>query len=414
MLMETINLAQHKRLISEAAAKIAAHKEFQKAYNQELAFDFDIFSFFKTGENKVSEIIAFFLDPSEKHGQGDLFLLNFMDHLESISSLNSEQSLQFKNSYQTTSRMQVILEKSIDSIPDKRPGLRRIDIYIPLEDFGVAIENKIWAADQVDQLSDYSAFLGRLHPKGYLLVYLTPYGHKPDGTSISDEEWEKGLKDGSFCIMSYKDDILTILETWEAKCKAERVRSFIREFRNHLNVKFLGGNHLGMDKALEDLVVNNRGTVKQLANAYLSIESDLKAVVVEVARIFKNDPLENTENIGPFTNKELDYYAFKIAVPRTINVNFDEKSVDTIFIHLSVKDLQLRLKYYIEKDISDDLRSAVQSKWEETKMSNSEISKPKKSDEEGLLLIIDSNVSSTLIAELMRSKVNLIKTISLQ
>jgi hypothetical protein len=74
------DLEPYKKVISAVEGKIAAHKEFREAYNQELAFDFDPFRFFKVGENKISEILAAPLKPDGRHGQGDLFISDFIEH----------------------------------------------------------------------------------------------------------------------------------------------------------------------------------------------------------------------------------------------------------------------------------------------------------------------------------------------
>ena len=72
----------HKRVISAAASKMAAHLEFREAYNQELAFGFDPFRFFKVGENKISEILAALLKPGGRHGKGNLFISDFTKHIK--------------------------------------------------------------------------------------------------------------------------------------------------------------------------------------------------------------------------------------------------------------------------------------------------------------------------------------------
>jgi hypothetical protein len=404
----------YNRVISAAAGKIAAHLEFRDAYNQELAFDFDPFRFFKVGENKISEILAALLKPDGRHGQGDLFISDFIERVKDCLNLqeDSHELTGFESAELRISTAAIQLEKPIDPIPDKRPGRRRIDIYIPLGGYAIAIENKVWAGDQAEQMQDYRSYLEKKHRKGHVLIYLTPYGHKPSSESLSQTDWDEGIAKGSLCAMSYKHHILPMLESWEAKCKAERVRFFIREFKNHLHVKFLGGNHLSMDKTLKDLVLQNKDSVEKLSNAYSSIKTDYRNRTNEVAKIIKAQNLPDTWYEGPFSNE--DYYAFKIGLKRSETLESGEVLTDKIFVHLSEKNLELRLTYYIEKDSNEFLRTEIQKKWEETKKNHPEISEPRDTEDDGIHLIIDSVAPVSSIAQLMKSKVELFKDLITQ
>jgi hypothetical protein len=127
-----------EKILSKLKSKIDAHKEFKKEYNKQLAFDFSLFNFFNVGENKVSQILAYFLDEKQNHGQGDLFLKEFVNQFygKEIDTTNSIN----------------ICEKVITQN-------RRIDIYLEIGELIIAIENKIWADDQHNQLKDYATYL---------------------------------------------------------------------------------------------------------------------------------------------------------------------------------------------------------------------------------------------------------------
>ncbi len=56
---------------------VSCMKELRKSYDRKMAFDFNLLNFFCPGENKTSEILAFFINPHAAHGQGDAFLKCF-------------------------------------------------------------------------------------------------------------------------------------------------------------------------------------------------------------------------------------------------------------------------------------------------------------------------------------------------
>lgn len=58
------------------------HSRVNDIYRKQLALDFNPLDFVRWNENKVSEIIAFFLDPHEAHGQSDLYLRMFIEYFE--------------------------------------------------------------------------------------------------------------------------------------------------------------------------------------------------------------------------------------------------------------------------------------------------------------------------------------------
>lgn len=59
--------------------KVEFVDKVKRNYSRTLASDFNSLDFWKVGENKVSEILTFFLNPNASHGQGDVFLKLFID-----------------------------------------------------------------------------------------------------------------------------------------------------------------------------------------------------------------------------------------------------------------------------------------------------------------------------------------------
>jgi hypothetical protein len=107
--------------IEQVKVLLQKHRELLEENNATEAYNFNVFNFFKIGENKTSEILAYFLDPNETHGQGDVFLRSFM---EDVLKLNREFE---------SNKVRVKCEKIIENN-------RRLDIRIDLGDYTIAIE----------------------------------------------------------------------------------------------------------------------------------------------------------------------------------------------------------------------------------------------------------------------------------
>jgi hypothetical protein len=229
--MELVNndYTNIESLLSKVSSKIEAHNEFKKEYDKQLAFDFSLFNFFDLGENKVSQILAYFLDEKQNHGQGNVFLREFL-------SVICDQEIDILNSTNICER---VIENN-----------RRIDVYIELPSITIAIENKIWADDQVNQLNDYVNHLKRKTNDKFLLLYLNPYGLDPTEKSISEYYKRQLIDNKQLKIISYKQDIIKLIDRWLVVCEAPNVSYFIKEFKKFLEVKFLGGNTLNMSRNL--------------------------------------------------------------------------------------------------------------------------------------------------------------------
>ena len=243
-----------ENLLRTVKSRIETHNNFKKEYDKQLAFDFSLFNFFSIGENKVSQILAYFLDEKQNHGQGNLFLNEFVKTFYN-KEIDTKQSVN-------------ICEKVITEN-------RRIDIYIELKGLIIAVENKIWADDQQNQLKDYTTFLEQKSKGNYLLLYLNPYGSEPTSKSIDLNTKESLIKQEKFKIISYKNDIINLINNWLIICEADNVSYFLKEFKKYLEIKFLGKNTLNMSKDLRTIIENNRTEVQQLVKEYKDIENEI-------------------------------------------------------------------------------------------------------------------------------------------
>lgn len=122
------------------------------------------------------------------------------------------------------------------------PRNRRIDIEIAFQsDDGpaaIAVENKPWAGDQDQQLSDYAEHLESesMYKGRFKLIYLTPNGEKPSEASIATEERKKreDAKQLDYASIRKWASDTGWLKRAEGEVKAERVRWFVSDFRKAL------------------------------------------------------------------------------------------------------------------------------------------------------------------------------------
>lgn len=148
-------------------------------------------------ELKHSALIANLLDPKGSHGCGDAFLRAFFEIALKGTAYPFEECT-LPHSY---------TEYYTGPIAGDTGG--RIDILVTSSDYGLIIENKIYAGDQDKQLTRYDNY-GKetFGAGGYLLVYLTLYGYDASKESTAT----KSAEEVGYLRLSYAEDILRWLE----------------------------------------------------------------------------------------------------------------------------------------------------------------------------------------------------------
>lgn len=146
-------------------------------------------------ENQHSNIIAFLINPNEKH--------HHPDYGTKFLSLLKEKGL----GIQGETIKSVMREDSTDE-------LRRMDLFIRTEKDCVIVENKIWADDQVQQIKDYIEFVKNKFgsAENIFVVYLTPFEKSPSEKSISQKELNELIAQKRYINLTYQKDILEWLE----------------------------------------------------------------------------------------------------------------------------------------------------------------------------------------------------------
>lgn len=221
------NLKQETQRFFESAKQgLAIWQQATAILDLHLARRFTFFYFIDLDENRMSDVFAYLLNPDETHGQGDLFLREFLSDVPLKWLPESDWS-----------RVSIGREVITSRIENWN---RRIDIEIAfqIDDswVAIAVENKPWAGDQDQQLSDYARHLESMYKGRFKLIYLTPKGEDPSEYSITREQREQLENEGKLAnasIRKWAGDN-GWLKRAENEVKVERVRWFVSDFRKAL------------------------------------------------------------------------------------------------------------------------------------------------------------------------------------
>lgn len=267
------------RFLITITAELEAHKRFMGLYASKLAPGFNAVDCLGPDENRLSRVIAMLLDPKGGHGQGavflDLFLKTITQNSKYIKNPSQPNPLEELINICTmeigTKKTQSLLEVPTIHL-EKGNENRRIDILIDIDGFGLAIENKPWAIDQPRQIIDYHTQLSRQYRERFILIYLSRNGDPPSSNSVIEVERLPMENTGHLIVMSYLQ-----LKEWcqrcEEKCFSPRVRFFLGEFIEYIELRFGGGANMVEHELVIGRILNNRKDSEYLNLAFLVAQS---------------------------------------------------------------------------------------------------------------------------------------------
>jgi len=232
-------------------SRLKSYREFMDLHAPEMTPNFNSFDFIQPNENKLSDIIAFFLDPRENHQQKDVFLTSFLgmvnkNRMRLLDKSGDSIIPVDKQKIDDPESVKVVREKTTNSIDAAK---RRIDIVVEFngknDRFVVGIENKPWAVDQEKQVTDYCTELreNKKYDGRFIFVYLSGDGSLPHEDSITPQYREDLERKGQYVTCSYSD-----ISKWIRECKmmclSDRVRVFLKDFESYINREFEGGGFM--------------------------------------------------------------------------------------------------------------------------------------------------------------------------
>lgn len=150
--------------------------------DRHLARRFNFFHSIRFDENPISDVFAYLLNPDETHGQGELFLREFLVDVKDLADVVVDW-------WPVSSWSCVRVDREMVTTRIKKECKIDIVIAFDCDRTAIAIENKARGAkDQPQQLCNYAKHLGKQY-KHFRLIYLTPDGKRdPWEDSITCEE----------------------------------------------------------------------------------------------------------------------------------------------------------------------------------------------------------------------------------
>ena len=252
-------------LLEDVSSKLGALREAKRMFAEQLAPEFSFFDYFRSDELALSACIAGLLDPNGTHGQGSVFLQAFFAHMVDKKDLLFDfKSCEVRTEHQANDQ-------------------RRIDIVLRFDDAIVGIENKPWAGDQNQQLSDYANYLEeKAVGKKWLLIYLCD--RDPSPNSLPPDQWEKYLKNGNFIQCSFAQ-LGAWLNDCSTKAKALQVRIFIEELHKFVRMNVTGELDMTGEKETIRII---RESHRNLEAAF-DISNALEATKVQLLERFHGE-----------------------------------------------------------------------------------------------------------------------------
>lgn len=240
-------------LLRDVFQRVITLRQARRRFADQIAPDFHLFDYLRTDETGLSRCLADLLDPGscdhpDKHGQGGLFLDAFLQHLApTVHPLNLLDWASAEHCER------VATEHSTNS------G-RRIDILIKFNNGGlIGIENKPWACDQKNQLTDYAKYLSEASThERWLLIFLSD--REPSPESLANE-----LSGGHFLHLDYGGANAWLQSAME-KTRSIKVRIFVEELMKFIRTQVSGEVDMTEEQEIKKSILS---TAENLEAAYL-------------------------------------------------------------------------------------------------------------------------------------------------
>jgi hypothetical protein len=263
-------------------------RDLQQRTNKIVAEGFSAFGYIDVLEPKLSAITADLLRADGSHGQGDVFIRSFVRAL-GVPGRGAAPRIY------TEARTQFIERNQ-----------RRIDLKLVWSDFVLGVENKPWALDQDEQIEDYVAHLQKEAGGHFLLAYLSADGSDPAPTSISRErleELKKHGEKGGIRVLSYTQVMCQWLDECIRECQAEKVRWFLRDFRDYI-LQNVGGRKMSVsDDIIVAYALVNKANL-ELASAIAARFKEVKrSVICKFSEALENELTRRESRIKMFQNQ---------------------------------------------------------------------------------------------------------------
>lgn len=207
-----------------AERHLTAFENARLVIDRKQATGFNVFHFIEPDENRLSDVLAFLLDPKDSHGQGDLFLRLMFGQLGLVADAKRIQDATVRR------------EAATHNILNSR---RRMDIVVDAGAW-LAIENKVDSPEQPEQVKDYLEHLHHYtrHSSSVraALIYLSPNGRLPE--SVSELQIEEIKASVDLHCWNYHVELRQWLESCHRDCAAPKIRQFLSDLMAYIKENY--------------------------------------------------------------------------------------------------------------------------------------------------------------------------------
>lgn len=325
-----------RNLLNEVNTKIKALETAKELYGEQLAPDFSVFDFINTNETGISWILANLLNPKSTHGQKTLFLEKFIKIC--LPNIDNHEDKRWQNYLTNLSNTTVITEQTTTASQTNR----RMDIYLSAkisdETFGICIENKPYAGDQPDQLTDYYNELKNRNLTCKHLVYLSEYG-EPSDYSVKAELLDIWRNEKIFSHVTY-----TMLVDWLTECKKDcqnqSVTEFINQFIKFIQKQFMGMEDMNEQTEILEIMQSNSQNISSAISISSSIDvmkKNLMNEFISQLKLKSQNKSYHVETQGIFPKNRYQNIQFKLngLTDFDIRIQFEDTNYSTFFIGIS-------------------------------------------------------------------------------
>lgn len=307
-----------QNLLKTVSTEIQLINTSKRLYAKQLAPEFSVFNYIATNETNLSYILADLLDPKGSHQQDDLFLKNFVKIC--LPNLQCQEWNGFLNNLAN-------IRVKTEVITNANQSYRRMDIYLTNgKKYGICIENKPYARDQKDQLSDYYQELSKKHSYKQL-VYLSQ--NLPSDDSVKSADLEQWQINNEFSHIRY-NDLVDWLNACKADCQNASVLEFINQFIKFIQKQFMGLSDMTeQDSIINAMLESNRSIVSAIKIA--SQVSKLQEILIEKLNEQLTEKINQNPNYQLYQNKP---------------VSLDEKKYSGFYV--KAKDYNLYIAFEFE------------------------------------------------------------------
>ena len=250
---------------THADNQIKKIEQERKKFGRKSAPWFNPIDFWDVDERKVTEILAFLLDPNESHEQGDRYLRHFITRFG-------------LDSFTFTRRDKIVVQSNLSTDEGKK-----IDIVIYKNSFEVAIAivNRLGLSSSELQmeLEHYSRYLWNRTGDDYCLIYVTPKVKTVTPKSLSKEERRELERSKKFKHLAYEEHLIDCFAEFAEITESERVKLFLKDFEKVMRKKYIGEKDLEAKQAMVDLINRNQKNLEisfMVSNSLPEVKRKLK------------------------------------------------------------------------------------------------------------------------------------------